>query len=95
MPLQSAKTLFIDCCKTRYLEIKEMEMQGKFEIDYYKQLYEDALKEYKKLPILMDKWMEARGKWSDDVSSDYYRDAYNRLPSGVLLDLARVFSSLD
>lgn len=43
----------------------------------------------------MDKWMEARGKWSDDVSSDYYRDAYNRLPSGVLLDLARVFSSLD
>ena len=95
VPLQSAKILFIDCCKTRYLEIKEMEMQGKFEIDYYKQLYEDALKEYKKLPILMDKWMEARGKWSDDVSSDYYRDAYNRLPSGVLLDLARVFSSLD
>ena len=35
------------------------------------------------------------GKLSDDVISDYYRDAYNRLPSGVLLDLARVFSSLD
>ena len=43
----------------------------------------------------MDKWIEARGRWSDDVSTDYYHNYYNRLSSGVLLGLARVFSSLD
>ena len=103
VPLQSAKTLFLDCCKTRYLNIKDiikdiikdMDTQDEDETDYYKRDYEDALKKYKKLPILMDKWIEARGRWSDDVSTDYYHNYYNRLSSGVLLGLARVFSSLD
>lgn len=91
--LQPTKTLFFDCCKTILQSSCSIEYLK--ENEYYKQQYDEALKEYREMKTLMDNWIEARSKWADAVSTDYWRGIYDRSTSEVLLKLSSIISSLD
>ena len=87
-----SRRLLLDCCTEAFSDYENSYLKEEYE--YYLETVNDTKKLLKRLPSTIDKWIEARKPWEEEMCTDWLRPAYPRNTSEVLIKYAHLVSAV-
>ena len=90
--VEPARRLLLDCCTTAFSDYENCYMKDEYE-DYQEKVNETK-ELLLRLPSTVDKWIDARKPWEEEMCTDWLRPTYPRNTSEVLIKYAHLVCSV-
>lgn len=90
--VKPARRLLLDCCIEAFSDYENSCLKDEYED--YQETVNDTKKLLRRLPSTIDKWIDARKPWEEEMCTDWLRPTYPRSTSEVLIKFAHLLCSV-